>query len=120
METFTPSLVWGDELMASALWVAKAWVFAAVCTLIALALFARFTSWGRQFWRISGDYFHGRQSLPVWALLGTLLLFVMVDVRFGVLVSYQANDQLSALQVAVSSDVTAWALAFFGGPSGPP
>ncbi len=30
METFTPSLDWGDELIGSALWVAKAWVFAAI------------------------------------------------------------------------------------------
>ena len=34
---------------------------------------ARFTTWGRQFWRITGDYFKGRQSIPVWALLGVLL-----------------------------------------------
>ena len=31
---------------------------------------SRFTTWGRQFWRITGDYFTGRQSIPVWALLG--------------------------------------------------
>ena len=68
METFTPSLDWGDELIASALWVAKAWAIAAVGMLVVLALLARFTTWGRQFWRITGDYFKGRQSIPVWAL----------------------------------------------------
>jgi len=30
METFTPSLNWGDELITSLLWVAKAWAIAAV------------------------------------------------------------------------------------------
>ncbi len=100
METFTPSLDWGDELIASALWVAKAWVIAAVGMVVVLALLARFTTWGRQFWRITGDYFKGRQSVPVWALLGVLLLLVMIDVRFGVLFSYQSNDQFSALQAA--------------------
>ena len=70
METFTPSLDWGDELITSALWVAKAWALAAVGTLVVLALLARYTTWGRQFWRITGDYFKGRQSIPVWALLG--------------------------------------------------
>ncbi len=73
METFTPSLDWGDELIASALWVAKAWVIAAVGMVVVLALLARYTTWGRQFWRITGDYFKGRQSIPVWALLGVLL-----------------------------------------------
>ena len=42
------------------------------------SLLARFTAWGRQFWRITGGYFNGRQSIPVWVLLGVLLLSVMV------------------------------------------
>jgi putative ATP-binding cassette transporter len=107
METFTPSLDWGDELITSALWVAKAWAIGAVGMLVVLALLGRFTVWGRQFWRISGAYFKGGQSAPAWALLGVLLLLVMIDVRFGVLISYQANDQLSALQVAVGSEGSA-------------
>ena len=104
METFTPTLDWGNELVASALWVARAWAIAAVGTLVVLALLARFTTWGRQFWRITGDYFKGRQSIPVWALLGVLLLSVMIDVRLGVLFSYQSNDQFSALQAAFEGE----------------
>jgi putative ATP-binding cassette transporter len=104
METFTPSLNWGDELFTSLLWVARAWAIAAVCTLVVLALLARFTTWGRQFWRITGDYFKGRQSIPVWLLLGVLLASVMIDVRLGVLFSYQSNDQFSALQAAFAGE----------------
>src|SRR6201999_3281316 len=100
METFTPSLNWGDELITSLVWVAKAWAIAAVSTVVLLAALARFTSWGRQFWRITGDYFTGRQSIPVWMGLGVLLASVMIDVRLGVLFSYQSNDQFSALQAA--------------------
>ena len=99
--TFTPTLDWGNELLTSALWVARAWAIAA---LVILALLARFTTWGRQFWRITGDYFMGRQSIPVWALLGVLLASVMIDVRLGVLFSYQSNDQFSALQAAFSGE----------------
>jgi putative ATP-binding cassette transporter len=102
--TFTPTLDWGNELLTSALWVARAWAIAAVCTLVILALLARFTTWGRQFWRITGDYFTGRQSIPVWTLLGVLLVSVMIDVRLGVLFSYQSNDQFSALQAAFSGE----------------
>jgi vitamin B12/bleomycin/antimicrobial peptide transport system ATP-binding/permease protein len=102
--TFTPTLDWGNELLTSALWVARAWAIAAVCTLVILALLARFTTWGRQFWRITGDYFTGRQSIPAWALLGVLLASVMIDVRLGVLFSYQSNDQFSALQDAFSGE----------------
>jgi vitamin B12/bleomycin/antimicrobial peptide transport system ATP-binding/permease protein len=102
--TFTPTLDWGNELLTSALWVARAWAIAAVCTLLILALLARFTTWGRQFWRITGDYFKGRQCIPVWALLGVLLASVMIDVRLGVLFSYQSNDEFSALQAAFSGE----------------
>ena len=65
-----------------------------------LAVLARFTTWGRQYWRITGAYFTGRQSIPVWALLGVLLFSVMFSVRMDVLFSYYGNDQYSALQVA--------------------
>jgi len=114
METFTPSLNWGDELITSLLWVARAWAIAAVCTLLLLALLARFTTWGRQFWRITGDYFKGRQSIPVWSLLGVLLASVMIDVRLGVLFSYQSNDQFSALQAAFSGQGSAKDVAIQG------
>jgi vitamin B12/bleomycin/antimicrobial peptide transport system ATP-binding/permease protein len=104
METFTPSLDWGDELVASALWVAKASVFAAIGMVVVCALLARHTTWGRQFWRVTGDYFTGRQSIPVWALLGVLVVLVMLDVRLVVLFTYQSNDQFSAMQAAFEGE----------------
>ncbi|MCV7420065.1 ABC transporter ATP-binding protein/permease [Mycobacterium yunnanensis] len=100
MEPFTPSLDWGNEVVASLIWVAKAWAISAVAMLAILALLSRFTTWGRQYWRITGPYFIGRQSIPVWAMVGVLLLSVMVSVRMDVLFSYYGNDQYSALQVA--------------------
>ncbi len=103
METFTPTLDWGNELVTSALWVAKAWALASIALLVVLAMVARYATWGRQFWRITGDYFKGRQSIPVWALLGVLMLLVMIDVRLAVLFSYQSNDQYTALQTAFQS-----------------
>lgn len=100
MEPFTPSLDWGNEVVASLIWVAKAWVISAAVTLSVLVLLARLTTWGRQYWRITGPYFTGRQSIPVWAMVGVLLMSVMVSVRMDVLFSYYGNDQYSALQVA--------------------
>lgn len=100
METFTPSLDWSQELVRSLLWVAKAWAISAVLLVVSLALLARLTGWGRQFWRVTGAYFHGRRSIPVWVQLGVLLASVMVSVRLDVLLSYYSNDLYSALQVA--------------------
>ncbi len=104
MEMFTPSLDWGNEVIASVLWVAKAWTFGAVGMLVVLALLARYTTWGRQYWRITGDYFKGPDSVLVWAWLGVLLLSVMIDVRLTVLFSYQINDQSSAIQAAIEGE----------------
>ena len=54
---------------------------------------------GRQFWRVTGGYFGGH-SASVWAWLGVLLFLTLITVRLNVLLSYQANDLYSSLQVA--------------------
>lgn len=102
MEMFTQSLDWGNEILGSLVWVLKAWAIGAVALVAVAALLARVTTWGRQFWRVTGGYFLGRQSVPVWALLGVLLFSVMLSVRMDVLFSYYVNDQTTALQVAFS------------------
>lgn len=101
METFTPSLDWGNELLRSVVWIAKAWAIAAVATLLILALVGRFTVWGRQYWRITGAYFTGPHSVKVWVWMAALLLSVILGVRLDVLFSYQGNDLLTGAQVAV-------------------
>ena len=75
-------------------------VITALCLLVVAGPVGRFTEWGRQFWRITGDYFKGRQSVPVWAMVGLLLLSVILSVRINVLLSYYSNDLFTALQVA--------------------
>ena len=100
MEPYEPSMDWGAELVPSLWWIARAWGIAAVASLVVLFLLARFTVWGRQYWRITGAYFSGRSSAKVWAWLCVLLLSVMISVRIDVLLSYFSNDLYSALQTA--------------------
>ncbi|CAN5432872.1 ABC transporter ATP-binding protein/permease [soil metagenome] len=102
METFTPTLDWGNELGISLIWIAKGWAIAAVATMIALVLIRRFTVWGRQFWRVTRGYFVGRESVIVWVWLAGLLLSVIVGVRLSVLFSYQGNDMSTSFQVIAS------------------
>ena len=64
METYSPSIDWGNELVPSLLWILKAWTISAAVVLIICALLMRYTVWGRQFWRVSGDYFKGPESAP--------------------------------------------------------
>ncbi|AQA05297.1 multidrug ABC transporter ATP-binding protein [Mycobacterium sp. MS1601] len=97
---FEQSIDWSDQIGVSLWWIT--WVFAltAAVSLAAVAALLRLTTWGRQFWRVSGEYFKGRSSLPVWGLLALLLLSVVASVRLDVLLSYFYNDQSTALQVA--------------------
>ena len=98
-DVFVPTLDWGNELWTSLVWVGKAWLIAAIATLVVLLLIGRFTNWGRQFWRISGGYFTGRDSIKVWLFLAVLLASVMINVRLDVLFTYQSNDLLTSFQV---------------------
>jgi putative ATP-binding cassette transporter len=100
LEKFTPSMDWGNELVPSLIWISKAWAISAVLTLVVLFLLARYTVWGRQYWRITGDYFKGRQSLVVWIWLAVVLLSTIISVRLDVLLSYYSNDLYTSLQVA--------------------
>ena len=97
---FSPSLDWGAELAVSLLWIAKVWVYTAVPTMLVLVLIAKFTTWGRQFWRVTGGYFTGPESVKVWLWLSALLLSVISGVRLQVLFSYYSNDLMSAAQTA--------------------
>ena len=97
---YAPSLDWANELPTSLLWAGKAWLITAAVTVVVLVLLARYTTWGRQFWRVSGGYFRGRASIGVWLWLGVLLFSTLIAVRLEVLLSYFVNDLYSSLQVA--------------------
>ena len=102
METFTPTLDWGSELWTSLWWIAQGWAYAAVSTLIVLVLIARYTTWGRQFWRVTRGYFTGPESVVVWVWLAGILLLVIASVRLSVLFSFQGNDMMTSFQVIAS------------------
>jgi putative ATP-binding cassette transporter len=97
---FQPSIDWGHALTDSLRWIAMAWAISAVAVIVVLAVLRAATPWARQFWRVSGAYFVGRDSVRVWAMLGVLLLSVVTAVRLNVLFSFQSNDMYSSLQTA--------------------
>ena len=71
-----------------------------MCLLLFGVAVVSLTRWGGQFWRVTGGYFTGRDSIPVWAMFGVLLLSVLMSVRINVVLSYYSNDLYSALQAA--------------------
>src|SRR5690606_19272555 len=100
LEPFSPSIDWAGEWWESLKFIALTWTISAAGVLLICVLLGLFTVWGRQFWRITGGYFVGRDSLPVWGLFAVLLLSVVASVRLNVLLSYYSNDLYSALQSA--------------------
>jgi putative ATP-binding cassette transporter len=97
---FKPSIDWSSAAIDTVWWLAKGWLIAAVCVVLVLVLLRYMTSWGRQYWRITGGYFSGRRAVPVWVMLAVLLVLVLLSVRVTVLISYFSNDMFSSLQTA--------------------
>jgi putative ATP-binding cassette transporter len=95
------SIDWAAALPDSLWWIAQAWLASAICVLLAVVVIRFTTKWGRQYWRITRGYFTGARAVPVWLMLGVLLLSVVVSVRLSVLLSFQGKDMFNSLQTAV-------------------
>jgi vitamin B12/bleomycin/antimicrobial peptide transport system ATP-binding/permease protein len=98
--TLGPSIDWSTEFWHSAIWILKAFGVTAVCLAVVVALIGRRTEWGRQFVRITGPFFTGRDSVRVWLVLAALLASTVIAVRLSVLISYYTNDLFTSLQMA--------------------
>lgn len=104
-------LDWGNELSHSLVWTL--WVSAAsfVGLVVVGFLLARFTKWGRQFWRVGGGFFTRHESAPIaWLLVVVLLVLAIFGVRLNVLFSYQGLDMYNAFQdgaAALAADKSA-------------
>lgn len=95
------SINWGSELWASLRWIGITFVIAALGLLLVGFLLARFTTWGRQYWRMTGGFFTAPENrLISWGLVVLLLFLAVTGVRLTVLFSYQGNDMFTALQNA--------------------
>jgi vitamin B12/bleomycin/antimicrobial peptide transport system ATP-binding/permease protein len=93
---------WSIEWLTSLLWIARVFLFVVIGFALIAWLLIRRTSWGRQFWRLSGAYFipHQRTWLNWRPILtvALLLLLTVIGVRINVLLTYQSNGLYTALQ----------------------
>jgi vitamin B12/bleomycin/antimicrobial peptide transport system ATP-binding/permease protein len=96
------SINWSTEWLTSLLWIARVFLFVLVGFALVGWFLIRRMRWGRQFWRLSGMYFIPRQRTWLsWRPILTvalLLLLTVMNVRLDVLLSYQGNDLLTAMQ----------------------
>jgi putative ATP-binding cassette transporter len=93
---------WSTEWLRSLLWVLRTFALVLIGFFLLGWLLVRRTTWGRQFWRISGMYFRPyRRSWLAWRPILTvaaLLLLTIVGVRLDVVLSYSNNGLFTALQ----------------------
>ena len=89
---------WNNELLASLSWLAQAFVLSLAGLALAVVALARFTVWGRQFRRISADYFSPRRSILPLVWLAVIVFMTLFAVRMNVLFSFWYNGFYSAMQ----------------------
>ncbi|MBC7303597.1 MAG: ABC transporter ATP-binding protein/permease [Nocardia sp.] len=89
---------WGNELFETIKWTAIAFPVTVLVFVLVVGLLLRFTKWGRQFWRVSGDYFRGRRAWTTNLFVLALILLTVLQVRLSVLFTYWGNDMFTALQ----------------------
>lgn len=92
---------WHHELIESARWLGIAYGATLIAFGASMAVLARTTRWGGQFWSVSGAWFDPRRNGGRWQPLGgvaVMLLLVLAGVRMNVLFSYWYNGFYTAMQ----------------------
>ena len=89
---------WSKELVASLVWLAKAFGLTGLGFVAVVYVLTHTTRWGRQFLRIAWPYLTPRRSWKPLAMLALVLLLAMFSVRMNVLFSFWYNGFYSALQ----------------------
>jgi putative ATP-binding cassette transporter len=89
---------WSHELLASLIWLGKAFVISAFGLAVTVVLLSRFTEWGRKFRRISSTYFTSAGCVRPWMALALIMLLTLLSVRMNVLFSFWYNGFYSAMQ----------------------
>ncbi|MBU9764056.1 ABC transporter ATP-binding protein/permease [Mycobacterium sp. TNTM28] len=93
-----PSIDWPAEPLRSLVWTLQAWGITLVAFLAVALLIARYTRWGRQFWRVNAAFFTGVASWRTWALLAFMLWHTVYAARVVVIFTYQYADLMNAVQ----------------------
>jgi len=89
---------WNQELLTSAVWLAKAYGITVVLFIAIGYLLVRSTLWGKQFWALAGPYFAPKRSWQPLAVVALILFMTLLAVRISVLISTWYNGLYSALQ----------------------
>lgn len=89
---------WNHELLASLIWLAQAFILSLIGLVITTVVLGRYTSWGRQFRRITSLYFSPSRNWVPLAWLALIIFMTLFAVRLNVLFSFWYNGFYSAMQ----------------------
>ncbi|QRX80968.1 ABC transporter ATP-binding protein/permease [Glaciimonas sp. PAMC28666] len=89
---------WHNALLESLIWISKAFVISIICMSVMVLILARFTVWGRQFTRLTWDFFKPSRSKQPMIWLAGIVFLTLFSVRMNVLFSFWYNGLYSALQ----------------------
>ena len=89
---------WNHELLESLIWLGKAFVLSLIGLAVTATMLARFTGWGRQFWRLTSAYFKPAHSKLPLLWLALIVFMTLFAVRLNVLFSFWYNGFYSAMQ----------------------
>ena len=89
---------WNQELLASVVWLAKAFVISLLGLGAVIVALGRFTVWGRQFRVITVEYFDPRRHKAPLLWLTLIVFMTLFSVRMNVLFSFWYNGFYSSMQ----------------------
>ena len=89
---------WNHELVESLIWLGEAFAISLIGLCVTFAALGRYTVWGRQFRKITWDYFTPAHSWLPFAWLALLVLMTLFSVRMNVLFSFWYNGFYTAMQ----------------------
>ncbi|MEC5385180.1 ABC transporter ATP-binding protein/permease [Uliginosibacterium sp. H3] len=89
---------WSHELLASFIWLSKAFGISIIGLIFVTWGLCRFTGWGRQFKRLAWPYFAPSRSWKPLAVLALIVFMTLFSVRMNVLFSFWYNGFYTAMQ----------------------
>lgn len=89
---------WSQQALESLIWIGRTYLLALAGSLLVGAALVRLTGWGRQFWRLAGEYFAPRRDWRPLLMAAGVLLLATAGVRLNVLLSYWNNGFYDAVQ----------------------
>lgn len=89
---------WNEEIVTSLIWLIKAFLISGTGFVVVFGGLLYGTKMGRDFLRLSGDYFSWRNNIKPLLLLTAVIIFALAGVRLSVLFSQVSNGLYTSLQ----------------------